>query len=272
VETIDKPQQEIEYVRFVDEDNVTYGQSDIGSDKRLSLNVAQKLDQSSTLGFHTNVEFMNLTFALSSVDQIISQCLEHEEITIEFVGSDPLLNRQLIRQVTDYTVKQAATKKLWVKFAIITNANLLTSNDARFFQTHKFDVTVNINGPKTINSKRNTTTNEKAQYYNALRGVGFLRSHQPNRLDAKVTVTPHTPVLLPLLQHMMSLGFESVEFIPVLVSSDPDYEYNAKEFDRFLIEMSECGAYARNYLPANKKFTFRDFDSVPDKRMAMGNS
>lgn len=272
MDTLDMTQQEIEYVRFIDEDLTTYGQSDIGLNKHLTLDIAEKIEHPSINGITTDVKLMSLTFALSSVDQIISQCLEHDEVTIEFVGNDPLLNRQLIRQVTEYSKKQAAPKNIWINFAICTNANLLTSNDARFFQQHKYNVTVRFDGPKTINSKRNTTTQEKAQYYNSLRGIGFLRSHMPNKLDAQVTVTPHSPGLLPLLQHMMSLGFESVEFIPVLVSTDPDYEFNAKEFDRFLIEMSECGAYARNHLPSGKKFSFRDFDAVPNKRLALAKA
>ena len=259
------------YVEFVDQDPHIYGQSDLDSNKTLTLEVAKQHDSALGHGGYTNVKLMGLTYALASVDQLIAQCLNYDDIFIEFTGSEPLLNRQLIRQVTEYTSKQARQKNLWVNYCVVTNANFLTSSDAQFFAKYKFTVNVNIDGPKTVNDKKNTTTEDKNQYYNALRGVGFLRSHKPAKLNAHVKVTPVTPGLLPLMQHMFSLGFEKVEFIPELSISKNRQQYTNKQLDHFMIEIAECSSYAKTHLARGRKFSFRDFDALPQKKAALVN-
>ena len=257
------------YVQFIDQQPHTYGESEIGNSNSLNLEVASQIDDGSGYSSYHTTNLMGLTYALASVDQLIAHSIHHNDINVEFSGTEPLLNRQLIRQVTEYTLKQAKQKHLWVNFAVTTNANFLTSSDAQFFVKHKFEVTVNINGPKTTNDKKNATTKDKNQYYNALRGVGYLRSHRPAKLNAQVNVTPLTPGLLPLLQHMIALGFEKIEFIPQLNTLEHESEYSTKQLDRFMIEIAECSSYAKNYLPPEKRFSFRDFDALPQKKAAL---
>ena len=258
------------YVQFIDQEPNVYGQSDLNTNKTLTLEVAKQYDDSIGHGCYHNVSLMSLTYALASIDQLIAQCLHHDDIHIEFIGSEPLLNRQLIRQVTEYATKQAKNKHLWVNLAVTTNANFLTSSDAQFFAKHKFTVNVTIEGPKTVNDKKNATTADKNQYYNALRGVGFLRSHKPFKLNTQVRVTPLTPGLLPLLQHMIALGFEQVEFIPVL-TTDNNQPFTRQQLDQFMIEIAECSSYAKTYLPPEKKFSFKDYDALPSKRAALNS-
>lgn len=259
------------YVQFIDQQAHTYGESEIGDSNCLQLKVANQLADNLGHGSYHTVKLMSLTYALASIDQLIAHSIHHDDICVEFTGSEPLLNRQLIRQVTEYTLKQAKEKHLWVNFSVTTNANFLTSSDAQFFAKHKFEVTVNIIGPKTTNDKKNAATKDKNQYYNALRGVGFLRSNLPAKLNAQVNVTPLTPGLLPLLQHMIALGFEKIEFIPQLNTLEGEPEYNSKQLDRFMLEIAECTSYAKNYLPPEKSFTFRDFDALPQKKAAIAS-
>ncbi|MCJ8272905.1 MAG: SPASM domain-containing protein, partial [Psychrosphaera sp.] len=236
--------------------------------RAISLNVAQHCN----LGCHycyadegkfgADAQLMPQDVAFAAVDKLIEQCPAGEDVIIGFMGGEPMLNRKLIRQVTEYTSEQARQHGAHAKFSITTNATLLSQNDAKFFAKYGFQVTVSLDGPKEVNDKLRPNAKGGSSYDALVRGIKWLRQHPPGHLSGRITVTPQTPRLLPLLQHVVAMGFDDVGFAPVLVSPDPDFEFQADDFTRFALQMRECGAYALSQLKLGKRFAFSNFETA----------
>jgi uncharacterized protein len=83
---------------------------------------------------------------------------------------------------------------------------------------------------------------------------------RPHHLSARVTVTPKTGELLPILDHIINLGFDEVGFAAVLVSPIPSLSFSAPDFPIFLDRMIACGEKALNEISAGRFYPFGNFE------------
>src|SRR5262249_2964112 len=75
-------------------------------------------------------------------------------------------------------------------------------------------------------------------------------------------VTPRTGDLLPILDHLLALGFDEVGFAAVLVSPSPAYAFGPDDFTRFLERMTACGETALGRLCAGQRGGFANFETA----------
>ena len=109
-----------------------------------------------------------------------------------------------------------------MRFAITTNLTTVTRRDARLFAEYPFAVSVSVDGDREQHDAVRRMRGGGAAYQQMIAGLDVLRRHgRPRHLAARVTVTPRTGRLLPVLEHVLGLGFDEVGFAAVLVSPDP---------------------------------------------------
>src|SRR5262249_15035553 len=82
------------------------------------------------------------------------------------------------------------------------------------------------------------------------------------QLTCRATVTPATGDLVPILDHLMSLGFDEVGFAPVVVSPSPRHAFRSEDFPVFLERMIACGQKALSELSAGRRYPFANFESA----------
>ncbi len=236
--------------------------------RAISLNVAQSCNLACRYCYADEGRFggsgkqMTETVARQTVDHLLAQANRGDSVVIGFMGGEPLLNRKLIHKLTHYAQQQAKARNIRCNFSITTNATLLNEADAKLFSDYGFQVTVSLDGPPEINDHLRPAVKDKGSYTSALQGIQWLRKHKPAHLSGRITVTPQTPELLPILKHMLGLGFDDVGFSPVLSSPDPHYAFNSDDFDHFLQQMRECGVYSLAQLKQGKRFPFSNFETA----------
>lgn len=236
--------------------------------RSLSLNVAQ----SCNLGcqycyadagkFGGQAQFMATEVAEQGVERLLMEAEPGVDLVVGFMGGEPLLNRQLIHHITRYASQRGQETGHQVKFSLTTNATLIKPEDVALFAAYRFNVTVSIDGPRWLHDQLRPTPQGKGSYDAVLRGIEQLKAQPPGHLSARITVTPQTGQLLPILRHVLSLGFDDAGFAPVLVSPNPDYAFGTEDFKQFLEEMIACGQVCQEYLLAGKRFPFTNFETA----------
>ena len=231
--------------------------------RSLSLAVAQKCNLGCSYCYASQGDFggpaknMASDIALRAVDLLFSEAAPGERINLAFLGGEPLINRLVLRQATEYARRIADACGVRLTFSITTNGTLLTPEDAEFFEAHAFSVTVSLDGPR--------------EEHNALRpflgGVGsfdrivsnlrpLLRLQRHMQVSARVTVTPRNLGLRQTLDEFIGLGFHSVGFSPLLNAVDGLNEMNGDQFGRMLDQMVDCGEEFERRLLAGERYPF----------------
>jgi uncharacterized protein len=232
----------------------------------ISLNVAQACNMACTYCYADEGRFgrtpamMPWHVARDTVERLIAEAAPDADLVLGFMGGEPLLNRALIAEIVPYAVARAAESGRRMRFSITTNATLLTPADARLFAQYPFAVQISIDGPAALNDAQRPMRGGGGSYARVLRGLEVLLRHgRPRQLTARVTVTRDGGELLPVLEHLIGLGFDDVGFAPVLVSGGGAAAIEGDGFAHLLEQMLACGRKALAELSAGRPFPFANF-------------
>jgi uncharacterized protein len=235
----------------------------------LSLNVAQSCNMSCGYCYADRGKFggsarlMSYDVAAASVDRLIAQSAPGADLVLGFIGGEPLINRKLVHSITAYAVEAAHRTGRRMRFSLTTNATLIEPEDARLFRDHGFYVAVSLDGDRIANDHVRRMHDGSGSYEHVLDGIGQLqRGGRPGHLSARATVTPATGELLPILDHLIGLGFDSVGFAAVLTSPDPALAFVERDFIAFRRSMIDCGRKALEALKNRRSYPFSNFETA----------
>jgi radical SAM protein with 4Fe4S-binding SPASM domain len=122
---------------------------------------------------------MSLPVAKKAIDNMLSQKGEANEYSIYFFGGEPLLKKELVRQITEYAyheITQKRNKK--IIFRINTNATLIDDAICLLFKHYDFRVTVSIDGPMEEHDTNRIYANGSGSYEVVMKNISLLKAHQ----------------------------------------------------------------------------------------------
>lgn len=237
--------------------------------RSLSLNVAQACNMhclycyADSGQFGGQVRMMGSDVARASADRLIAESEPGAKLLLGFMGGEPLLNREVMHDVTRYASRRAAESGREIRFSITTNATTLRREDAELFVEYPFSVQVSVDGNKAINDSARPMNDGSSAYEHILDSLRLFSVYgRPRTLSARVTVTPQSRDLLQTLEHLLSLGFDDVGFAAVLVSPSPEQQFKPDDFPTFLEQMIICGQKATDELAAGRRYPFSNFETA----------
>lgn len=232
----------------------------------LSLNVAQACNMACSYCYADAGRFggrarrMSRETARAAVDRLIAESEPGAALTVGFMGGEPLLHRELVHDTARYAAAAARDSGRSCSFSLTTNGTLLDEGDAELFAELAFSVAVSIDGDRRTHDAERPMADGSGSYERLLAGLAVMeRQGRPRNLSARVTVTAKSGELLPILDHLIGLGFDEVGFAAVLVSPDPALCLGAEDFPRFLAHMIACGEKALSELRAGRVYPFGNF-------------
>ena len=235
----------------------------------LSLNVAQACNMGCSYcyagqgAFGGKPRLMQFDVAKASVDRLIHESAPGADLVIGFMGGEPFANRALIHTIVPYAQEAAAAAGRTMRFSLTTNATLLQPADARLLSSCRMHVAVSIDGPKDINDAVRPMKGASSSYDRIVQGLQVLHTHgRPHHLSARITVTPASRDLPHILDHVLSLGFDSAGFSPVLVSPDPSSAFQSADFDWMLEGMVACGEKAVASILEGRPYPFSNLETA----------
>src|SRR5260370_6915128 len=235
----------------------------------LSLNVAQSCNMSCGYCYADRGKFggsarlMSFSVAAASVDRLTARSATGADLVLGFSGGGPLVNRKLARSLTAYAVEAARRAVRQMRFSLTTNATLIEPEDARLFRDHGFYVAVSLDGDQIANDRVRRMHDGSGSYEHVIEGIARLRQGcGTGHLSARATVTPATGDVLPILDHLIGLGFDSVGFAAVLTSPDPALAFAGSDFAAFRRSMIDCGRKALEALKNRQSYPFSNFETA----------
>ncbi|MFZ5546297.1 MAG: SPASM domain-containing protein [Pseudomonadota bacterium] len=214
--------------------------------------------------FGGQAQHMPWAVARGAVEQLLARVPAGGTASLAFLGGEPLLNRAVLRQATELAAQRAAQRGVAMRFALTTNATVLTEDDAAFLADHGFAVTVSIDGEKELHDALRPTLGGSGSYQRIVARLQPLLAAQgrPARqgpamqVSARVTVTARHTALRATLEHLISLGFHSVGFSPSLTSRDASLALSAAHMQALLAQMIECAQAFEQHLLRGEPYPF----------------
>jgi len=218
-----------------------------------SLAIAQKCNLGCTYCYAEQGTFggrpdnMSIDVAKASVDRLFKDAPSGEGITLAFMGGEPLFNRKVLFETTEYAEEKAKELGQNIGFTLTTNGTLIRPEDAAFFHRYKFTVTVSIDGIGKTNDELRPYVSGKGSFDRIKEKLKLLFTI-PNRnfkVLARVTVTPKNLDLPETFQGLLDLGFDSIQFSPMVKSPNGTQEMQQRDFDVLLGQLTACGEMFR---------------------------
>jgi uncharacterized protein len=231
--------------------------------RAISLAVAQKCNLGCTYCYASEGDFggpaknMTLQKARQAVELLLSGAHPGDRLNIAFLGGEPLTNRDVIRDATDYATSLAAARDIQVGFSITTNGTLLTVDDADFFEEHGFAVTISLDGLREDHDRQRSFKNGGGSFNRILERVHALLERQHKmQVSVRATVTPGNLRLRESLDFFLGMNFHSVGFSPVLRSPTGRSELSSGDLRCFLDAMTECGLEFERRIIRGERYAF----------------
>ena len=231
--------------------------------RALSLAVAQKCNLGCTYCYAQQGDFggpakqMADATALAAVDLLLRDAAPGDRFNLSFLGGEPLLNRATIVAATERASALAAAREAVVTFSITTNGTRLTLDDADFFETYGFAVTVSLDGVGAAHDALRPFRSGRGSFDAVLERVAPLLARQRRmQVSARVTVTPRNLELRETLDAFVELGFHSVGFSPLLRSPTGRDELGHDELAVMLDGMVACGNEFERRVAAGERYPF----------------
>jgi len=233
--------------------------------RALSLAVAQKCNLGCTYCYADGGDFgggasrMSLETGLSAVDLLLCDLKPGDRAQLIFLGGEPLINRPVLRAVTEAAAARATRQDVRLQFAITTNGTLLTPDDGEFFERHGFAVTVSIDGVGAAHDRQRPHKGGAGSYARILERVRPLLAMQSRmQVSARATVTPANLDLRATLDTLIEQGFHTVGFSPLLRSPTGVGEMSPADLEAMLAAMIACGEEFERRLIAGGRYPFQN--------------
>ncbi|MEW6737686.1 MAG: radical SAM protein [Acidobacteriota bacterium] len=229
----------------------------------LSLAVAQKCNLGCTYCYAQQGAFggpakdMSRETAYRAVDLLLEQASTGGRANLAFLGGEPLANRLVLREATEYAAWQAAKRNIEMRYSITTNGTLLTEDDAIFFEQYGFAVTISLDGVQEDHNRLRPFKSGAGSFNQImLRVKPLLEIQRRMQVSARVTVTPYNLELPKVLDYFITMGFHSVGFSPLLRAPNGQNEMDQEHLAKMLIGMIACGLTFERQVLSGKRYPF----------------
>lgn len=174
---------------------------------------------------------MDFVTAARSIDLLFDAGANREQLNVVFFGGEPLTNLPLIKDVVAYAEALAAKREKRVDFSLTTNATLLDERLVDWMDSHRFGISVSMDGPEALHDRHRRTVGGRGTYSTVARKVRMLLDRYRSRpVGARVTLGHGNTDVEAIHAHLRGeLGFHEVGYAPVTSAEDQTHALTETE-------------------------------------------
>ncbi|MDD2553565.1 MAG: radical SAM protein [Desulfotomaculaceae bacterium] len=132
-------------------------------------------------------ERMSFATAKNAVDLLLERA-SYPIVNITFIGGEPLLEFDLIKQITPYALEAAAKKNITVTWAITTNGTLINEEILKFFAHNKINLLLSLDGGQKNHDRYRRTKSGEGTWNQIVNLIPLIKIYQP-WLGVRMTVS-----------------------------------------------------------------------------------
>ena len=176
-----------------------------------------------------------------------------EKILLEFLGGEPLIKKDLIKEAVKY-IKREYPERI-VKYYITTNGSLLDDDFIAFMKENAFTVRLSFDGNKHTHDLNRVAKDGISCYESILENM-YKVKNSGLRYSVRMTVARNTiPYMYENICFLHEHGFNNICMI-----MDVNLELSESLYEIFRVQVSMITEYYLKELDNNAKFALDQFD------------
>ncbi len=186
---------------------------------------------------------MNFDTARKSIELLLAEGAVHERINVIFFGGEPLTNLPLIKEVVEYTEQRCAEVGKKVDFSMTTNATMLTEEIVDYLDSHRFGISISMDGPQAVHDRRRITVSGQGTYaVVAAKARMLIERYRSKPVGVRVTLTAGFTDVVAIHEHLKyDLGFFEVGVAPATSGPVTVFNLSSEELRAVFDSMKALG-------------------------------
>jgi uncharacterized protein len=191
---------------------------------------------------------MNFETARKSIELLLEQGDAREQLNVIFFGGEPLTNLKLIKEVVDYTEKRCLEVGKKADFSMTTNATLLNEEVVDYLDSHRFGISISMDGPQAVHDRRRITVGGQGTYQVVANKARMLLSRYRSKpVGVRVTLTAGHTDVVGIHEHLKNdLGFAEVGVAPATSGPISVFNLSSQELREVFDSMMTLGRAYRD--------------------------
>ena len=133
---------------------------------------------------------------------------------ILFIGGEPMLHWDLIRNLVEYGEEQASRQKKHIGWKISTNGTHIPSESPQFLKEHGMELLIDIDGPPEIHDRNRPFADGSGSYGIISSNYWSLREAGVSPVFLRATATPSFPRVSDLYTTLLDFRPDGIRVIP----------------------------------------------------------
>ncbi|MEE0409319.1 MAG: thioether cross-link-forming SCIFF peptide maturase, partial [Clostridia bacterium] len=159
-----------------------------------------------------------------AIDFVIANSGNRKNIELDYFGGEPLMNFEVVKEITEYAKKQGKIHGKNFRFTITTNGVLLDEKKKEYINENMSNVVLSIDGRKDVNDRMRTRVDGSGTYDNILpKFIDMAESRNQDNYYVRGTFTAFNKDFAEDVIHLADLGFKQTSVEPVVAPYDMDY-------------------------------------------------
>ncbi|MGN1097482.1 MAG: thioether cross-link-forming SCIFF peptide maturase [Clostridia bacterium] len=202
-------------------------------------------------------ELMSAEVGKKAIDFVIKQSQNRKNIEIDFFGGEPLMNFDVVKEITEYAKGQGKLHDKTFRFTITTNGILLDDEKQAYINENMSNVVLSLDGRKEVHDSVRKRVDGSGSYDRIVpRFQKLADSRNQNNYYVRGTFTRNNLDFAEDVRHLMNLGFEQISVEPVVADEKEDYAIRESDLPRIFDEYDRL---AQELVEARKSGKFVNF-------------
>ncbi|MBR5271576.1 MAG: thioether cross-link-forming SCIFF peptide maturase, partial [Clostridia bacterium] len=159
-----------------------------------------------------------------AIDFVIANSQNRHNIEIDYFGGEPLMNFEVVKEITEYAKEQGKKHNKNFRFTITTNGVLLDDEIEKYINENMSNVVLSLDGLKETHDKMRPTVNGKGSYDIIVpKFQRMAKSRNQDNYYVRGTFTAHNVDFAKDVMHLADLGFKQTSVEPVVAPYEEEY-------------------------------------------------
>ncbi len=210
--------------------------------------------------YHGRRALMSFEVGKQALDFLIASSGSRRNLEVDFFGGEPLMNWQVVKDLTAYGREQEKLHGKKFRFTLTTNGVLLNDEVMEFANREMSNVVLSIDGRQEIHDKMRPFRNGKGSYELVVPKFRKLaKSRNQNNYYVRGTFTRNNLDFCRDVLHLADLGFKQISVEPVVAPPEAPYAIREEDIPVLCEQYDQLAAEMVKRHGTEKDFNFFHF-------------
>ena len=187
--------------------------------------------------YNTPRDYMSAEVGKKAIDFLISNSGDIKNLEVDFFGGEPLMNFDVVKQITAYAKEEAAKKGKRFSFTMTTNCLLLNEEARNWLNEEMDNVVLSIDGRESVHNEVRHTVSGKNAYPAIVRNsLEFRKIRGDKKYYVRGTFTAKNLDFTEDVIALNDLGFDQISMEPVVLPEEDTMAITRLHIDRIKAE------------------------------------